>query len=122
MTEDFQRAHIESLESDLREQKAIVSRIREMFGNPDYPFVEGKTIYDLIQDGIDAIQLLSRYREHHCQPSGQQCYVDLEKGDHRCADCIEADRLTGVERVMRKMSENRIRCLRESLARPNNLL
>ncbi len=119
-TEDFQRAHIESLEAQLAEEKAIITRIWEMFGNPSYPFLDGRSIYDQVQDGLDAIQLLSRYREGHRQPSGQECYISLEQGDYRCADCVEADRLTGFERQLRKMSEERMNRLRESLNSPNN--
>jgi hypothetical protein len=119
-TEDFQSEHIKVLESQLAEEKAIVTRIWEMFGNPAYEFLDGKSIYDLVQDGLDAIQLLSKYREGHRQPSGQECYVNLEQGDYRCPDCIEADRLTGFERALRKMKEDRMNHLRASLAEPNN--
>lgn len=108
------------LENELAEEKAIVSRIWEMFGNPKYEFLDGRSIYDLIQDGLDAISLLSHYREGHRQPSGQECYVNIEQGDYRCADCIEADRITGIERQLRRMSEERIARLRENLAKPNN--
>lgn len=119
-TQDFQAEHIRSLEAQLAEEKAIVNRIWEMFGNPSYPFLDGRSIYDLVQDGLDATQLLSRYREGHRQPSGQECYVNIEQGDYRCPDCIEADRLTGFERVLRKMADERITRLRVSLAQPNN--
>jgi hypothetical protein len=118
--EDFQRGHIDSLEAQLAEEKSIVNSIWQMFGNPSYPFLDGRSIYDLIQDGLDAIQLLARYREGHRQPSGQECYVNLEQGDYRCADCIEADRLTGFGRQLRKISEERMNRLRESLNSPNN--
>jgi hypothetical protein len=105
---------------DWKEEYDIVSRIWTMFGNPAYPFLDGRSIYDFVQDGLDAIQLLSHYREGHRQPSGQECYVNLEQGDYRCADCIEADRLTGFERQLRKMSEDRVNHLRESLNSSNN--
>jgi hypothetical protein len=118
--EDFQTEHIRALEEQLAEEKDIVNRIWEMFGKPSYEFLDGKSIYDLIQEGIDAIQLLSSYREGHRQPSGQECYVNLEQGDYRCADCIEADRLTGFERQLRKMREETMNRLRESLYKPNN--
>ena len=110
----------ETMKLSRDEEKAIVNRIWGMFGNPAYEFLDGKSIYDLVQDGLDAIQLLSRYREGHRQPSGQECYVNLEQGDYRCADCIEADRLTGFERQLRKMNEDRMNRLRESLNSPNN--
>lgn len=105
---------------DYDEERNIVSRIWEMFGNPSYPFLDGKSIYDLVQDGLDAIQLLGRYREGHKQPSGQECYVNIEQGDYRCSDCIEADRLTGMERALRQMADERMARLRASLAEPNN--
>ena len=119
-TEEFQAAHIRSLEEQFAEEKAIVARIWSMFGNPAYEFLDGRSIYELVQDGLDAIQLLRKYREGHRQPSGQECYVNLEQGDYRCSDCIEADRLTGFERQLRKMSEDRMNRLRESLNSPNN--
>ena len=119
-TEDYQSEHIKVLESQLAEEKAIVSRIWSMFGNPAYEFLDGKSIYDLVQDGLDAIQLLGRYREGHRQSSGQECYVNIEQGDYRCVDCIEADRLTGTERMLRKMADERMNKLRASLASPNN--
>lgn len=105
---------------DWKEEHDIVARIWSMFGNPAYEFLDGKSIYDLVQDGLDAIQLLGRYREGHRQPSGQECYINIEQGDYRCSDCIEAARLTGTERALRKMADERMARLRESLAQPNN--
>ena len=116
----FLRKTVTALENRLSEEKEIVDRIWSMFGNPAYPFLDGKSIFDLVQDGLDAIQLLVRYREGHRQPSGQECYVNIEQGDYRCADCIEADRLTGVERHLREISAARMERLRASLAQPNN--
>jgi hypothetical protein len=116
----FLRETVTALESALAEEKAIVTRIWEMLGNPAYSFLEGRSIYDLVQDGLDAIQLLSRYREGHRQPSGQECYLNIEQGDYRCTECIEADRLTGMERALRKMADERMERLRASLSEPNN--
>ena len=109
-----------ALQSQLDEERAIVSRIWAMFGNPAYEFLDGRSIYDLIQDGLDAVQLLSKYREWHIQSNGQQCYVDITQGDYRCADCVEADRITGMQRKLNEMSAARVARLRESLAQPNN--
>lgn len=105
---------------DYDEEWGIVNRIWEMFGNPAYDSLDGRSIYDFVQDGLDAISLLSRYREGHRQPSGQECYLNIEQGDYRCADCIEADRITGIDRALRKMQEDRMNRLRTSLAQPNN--
>lgn len=105
---------------DYSEEVNIVNRIWEMFGNPEYEFLDGRSLYDLIQDGLDAISLLSRYREGHRQLNGQECYVHIEQGDYRCADCIEADRITGMERQLRRMADERLARLRENLAKPNN--
>lgn len=38
------------LEADLREERAIVDRIWNMFGRPSYEELNGRTIYDLIAD------------------------------------------------------------------------
>lgn len=114
------RRALEQMQAMHEDEKAIVTRIREMLGNPAYEFLNGQSIYDIIQNGLDAIQLLSRYREGHRQPNGQECYLNIEQGDYRCADCIEADRLTGMERALRSMSQRRIDGLRNSLAKPNN--
>lgn len=111
---------LEQMTTCCEEEKAIVNRIWEMFGNPEYEFLDGRSIYDLIQDGLDAISLLSHYREGHRQPSGQECYVNIEQGDYRCADCREADRITGMERQLRRMADERLARLRENLAKPNN--
>lgn len=105
---------------DYDEERNIVNRIWSMFGNPAYEFLDGKSIYDLVQDGLAAIQLLGRYREGHRQSSGQECYVDIEQGDYRCSNCIEADRLTGIERALRKMADERMAKVRASLAEPYN--
>lgn len=105
---------------DYSEQVSTLNRIYEMLGNPAKPFLDGRSIYDVIQDGLDAIQLLHHYREGHRQPSGQECYVNIEQGDYRCADCVESDRITGMERQLRRMADERIARLREHLAKPNN--
>ena len=46
--------------------------------------------------------------------------VSLDQGDYCCPDCIEADRLTGMERKLRKMWDARVNRLRESIAQPFN--
>lgn len=108
------------LYEDYDEERSIANRIWGMYGDPSYECLDGKSIYDLVQDGLDAIRLLAHYREGHRQPNGQECYVNIEQGDYRCPDCIEADRLTGAERMLREMSENRLRLLRSNLREPNN--
>lgn len=105
---------------DYSEEASHLNRIYEMLGNPAKPFLDGRSIYEVVQNGVDAIRLLSNYREGHRQPSGQECYVNIEQGDYRCPDCIEADRITGMQRVLNEMSAARISRLRESLAKPNN--
>ncbi len=105
---------------DYDEERNIVNRIWSMLGNPAYPFLDGRSIYDVIQDGLDGLQLLGRYREGHRQPSGQECYINIEQGDYRCTDCIEADRLTGMEHAYRTRREIHLKRLRESLNSPNN--
>lgn len=46
--------------------------------------------------------------------------IAKEQGDYRCVNCIEADRLTGMERALRKMADERMERLRASLALPDN--
>ena len=108
-----------AIEAELNSLKADMRLVYEKFGNPDFPFTDGRTIFDLIQDGVDAIQLLHRYRDGH-KVGVQECYLDIERGDFRCPECIEADRLTGLTRMLDSYREERIRHMRESLAQPNN--
>lgn len=42
------RAEIERLRAELAEEKAIVTRIWELLGNPSYEELKGRSIYDLI--------------------------------------------------------------------------
>ena len=58
---------VHELQSALTEERAIVSRIWALFGNPTYKDLGGRSIYDLVQAAIDAKPLHTKIAELHEQ-------------------------------------------------------